>query len=40
MRKDVSVRALPTGERMRIVKHRYMPVGLSEADGPLRRDLD
>ena len=32
MRKDVSVRALPTGERMRIVKHRYMPVGLSEAE--------
>ena len=32
MRKDVSVRELPTGERMRIVKHRYMPVGLSEAE--------
>ena len=32
MRRDVSVRELPTGERMRIVKHRYMPVGLSEAE--------
>lgn len=32
MRKDVSVRELPTGERMRIVKYRYMPVGLSEAE--------
>lgn len=32
MQRDVSVRELPTGERMRIVKHRYMPVGLSEAD--------
>lgn len=32
MKKDVSVRQLPTGERMRIVKHRYMPVGLSESD--------
>ena len=28
MRKDVSVRELPTGEQMRIVKHRYMPVAL------------
>ena len=32
MRKDASVRELPTGERMRIVKYRYMPVGLSEAE--------
>ena len=32
MRRDVSVRELPTGERMRIVKHRYMPIGLSEAE--------
>lgn len=32
MLRDVSVRELPTGERMRIVKHRYMPVGLSEAE--------
>ena len=32
MQKDVSVRQLPTGERMRIIKHRYMPVGLNEAE--------
>lgn len=32
MKKDVAVRTLPTGERMHIVKHRYVPVGLSEAD--------
>ncbi len=32
MLRDVSVRELPTGERMRIVKHRYMPVGLSETE--------
>lgn len=32
MKKDVSVRELPTGEHMRIVKHRFMPVGLDEAD--------
>ena len=32
MQKDVSVRELPTGERMRIVKHRYVPVGLGEAE--------
>lgn len=32
MQRDISVRKLPTGERMRIVKHRYMPVGLSEAE--------
>ena len=31
MLRDVSVRELPTGERMRIVKHRYMPLGLSES---------
>ena len=32
MKKDVAVRTLPTGERMRIFKHRYVPVGLSEAE--------
>lgn len=30
MRRDVAVRRLPTGERMRIFKYRYVPVGLSE----------
>ena len=32
MKKDVAVRTLPTGERMRIFKHRYVPVSLSEAE--------
>lgn len=32
MQKEVSVRELPTGEHMRIVKHRFMPVGLDEAE--------
>lgn len=32
MRKDVSVRQLPTGERMRIFKHRYVPLGLGETE--------
>ncbi len=30
MKKDVAVRKLPTGESMRIIKHRYVPVGLGE----------
>lgn len=30
MKKDVAVRKLPTGESMRIIKHRYVPVGLDE----------
>jgi predicted deacylase len=32
MLRDVSVRELPTGERLRIVKHRFMPIGLDEAE--------
>ena len=30
MKKNVAVRKLPTGESMRIIKHRYVPVGLRE----------
>lgn len=32
MQREVAVRTLPTGERMRITKYRYVPVGLSEAE--------
>lgn len=32
VKKEVAMRRLPTGERMRIIKHRYMPTGLGEDD--------
>lgn len=32
MRRDVAVRRLPTGESMRIIKYRYVPVGLDEGE--------
>lgn len=32
MKKDVAQRRLPTGEQMRIIKHRYVPVGLDESE--------